>query len=81
MLSDLEHKIDRLRVLYEQYFIGIERAEPLVPRKDVLRTFAALQHIQIRNTALRFRYLNLLRRWKLHAERWDKVLREIENGT
>ena len=31
-LTELEEKIDRVRALYEQYFMGIERLEPLIPR-------------------------------------------------
>src|SRR5688572_22281413 len=27
LLSELEHKIDRLKILYEQYFMGIEKIE------------------------------------------------------
>ena len=42
-LEELETRIDRLRALYEQYFMGIERLEPQVPRKDVDRRFQELR--------------------------------------
>jgi hypothetical protein len=80
-LHDLETRIDRLKILYEQYFIGLEKAEPTVPRKEIVRIFAALQQMQIRNTALRFRYTSLTQRWNTYTTRWGKTLREIELGT
>ena len=80
-LNDLQHRIDRLRVLYEQYFLGMEKTEPTVPRKEVVRIFFELGQIQIRNTALRFRHNTLLQRWNTYLTRWSKTLREIEQGT
>ncbi|MBI5478773.1 MAG: hypothetical protein HY906_07960, partial [Deltaproteobacteria bacterium] len=53
ILEALEQKIDRLKVLYDQYFMGIEKVEPLVVRKDVNRTILNLGKNQIRNTGLR----------------------------
>ena len=80
-LKDLSLQIDRLKVLYEQYFIGLEKLPPSVPRKEAEKLLAYLAVQNIGNTGMRFRYLSLVRRWKTYAERWDKVLREIENGT
>ena len=80
-VTDVEAKLERLKALYEQYFLGIERIEPLVPRKQVMRLFAALQQETIRNTALKFRYQSALQRWNLLQARWSKILREIELGT
>ena len=80
-LHNLSVQIDRLKVLYEQYFIGIEKGPPTVARRESEKLLDSLGRQNIGNTAVRFRYLTLMRRWKTYAERWDKVLREIENGT
>ena len=80
-LSDVSLSLERLRVLYEQYFIGIEKQPPNVARREVEKLLAFLAMQNIGNTAVRFRYQTLLRRWKTYAERWDKVLREIDQGT
>ena len=50
-LEELEIRVERLRALYEQYFLGIEKIEPAVPRKDVDRRIWVLRRTQIRNTA------------------------------
>ncbi|HEY3359728.1 MAG TPA: MXAN_5187 C-terminal domain-containing protein [Polyangia bacterium] len=81
ILNDLEQRIDRLKILYEQYFMGIEKLEPQVPRKEVTRIINNLTKSQIRNTGLRFRYRTLVQRWNLYITRWNRILREIENGT
>ena len=80
-LQDVSLQIDRLRVLYEQYFMGIEKGPPQVARRELEKKLDFLSRQNIGNTAVRFRYLGVLRRWKTYAERWDKILREIENGT
>jgi hypothetical protein len=80
-LHDLGVQIDRLKTLYEQYFIGLEKTAPNVARREVEKLLDFLGKQNIGNTGIRFRYLGLVRRWKTYTERWDKILREIENGT
>jgi len=81
ILDALEQKVERLKVLYEQYFMGIEKIEPLVARKEVSRTILNLAKIQIRNTGLRFRYRTLVQRFNVYVTYWNRILREIELGT
>ena len=80
-IGELEVAVDRLRSLYEQYFVGIEKIEPQVPRKDVDRRIYALRKEQIRNTALRFRFQMVLQRYNTYQTHWQRICREIENGT
>lgn len=80
-VGDLEVAVDRLRSLYEQYFMGIEKLEPTVPRKDVDRRIHALRKEQIRNTAMRFRFQMILQRYNVFQTHWQRICREIENGT
>jgi len=80
-LEELETRIERLRALYEQYFLGIEKLEPLIPRKEVDRRISVLRREQIRNTALRFKFQMLIQRYNTLQQYWARVTREIENGT
>jgi hypothetical protein len=80
-IGDLEIAVDRLRSLYEQYFMGIEKIEPMVPRKDVDRRIYTVRKEQIRNTALRFRFQMILQRYNTYQTHWQRICREIENGT
>jgi hypothetical protein len=80
-LSELEIRLERLRSLYEQYFVGIEKIEPTVARKDVDRRFWALRKVKVRNTAKRFKLQTLIQRYNTLQQYWMKVCRQIENGT
>jgi hypothetical protein len=81
LIGELEVSVDRLRSLYEQYFMGIEKLEPTVPRKDVDRRIHLLRKEQIRNTALRFRFQMIVQRYNTYQTHWQRICREIENGT
>ncbi len=80
-ITEFEEKLDRLRALYEQYFCGIEKLEPQVPRKDLDRRIMLLRKEHIRNTAMRFKFNTLVQRYSTLQQHWGRVLREIENGT
>src|SRR5678816_2781399 len=81
LLNDLGHRLDRLKQLYEMYFLGIEKLEPLVARKEVQRTMLALQQQNIRNTGLRFKLNALVQKWNIYQTYWGRTVREMENGT
>jgi len=80
-LSELEKKIERVRTLYEQYFMGIEKVEPQVARKDVTRTLLLYAQQHIRNTGQRFRFHSLQQKWNIYITLWNRTMREIEAGT
>jgi hypothetical protein len=81
LIGELEVAVDRLRGLYEQYFMGFEKLEPTVPRKDCDRKIHLLRKEQIRNTALRFRFQMIVQRYNTYQSHWQRICREIENGT
>ena len=77
-VGDLEIAVDRLRSLYEQYFMGIEKLEPTVPRKDVDRRIYVLRKEQIRNTGVRFRFHMIIQRFNTYVTHWQRITRQIE---
>jgi hypothetical protein len=81
LIADLENRVERLRSLYEQYFMGIERIEPLTARKDVDRRLWSLRREQIRNTGLRFKLETTIQRYNTYQQYWQRIVREIEAGT
>ncbi len=80
-IEELENRLERLRALYEQYFLGIEKIEPTVARKDVDRRIWLLRREQIRNTAKRFKLQTVIQRYNTFQQYWGRICREIENGT
>jgi len=81
LIKELEDRVERLRALYDQYFMGIERLEPLTLRKDLDRRLWVLRREQIRNTGLRFKLETTIQRYNTYQQYWQRIVREIENGT
>jgi hypothetical protein len=81
LIGELENRVERLRSLYEQYFMGIERLEPLTLRKDIDRRLWTLRREQIRNTGLRFKLETTIQRYNTYQQYWARIVREIEQGT
>ncbi len=81
VLSDAEIQLSRIKHLYEQYFQGIERIEPQIPRKQFDRLLHQLRKTQPRNTALRFRFQTLIQRYTTLQTYWKRIARQIEEGT
>ncbi len=80
-LEELELRLERLRALYEQYFMGLEKIEPSIARKDVDRRIYVLRREKIRNTAKRFKLQTIIQRYNTFQQYWQRICREIENGT
>ncbi len=81
MISELESEIERLHALYNQYFMGIEKLEPTVVRKNLDRKINMLRKEQIKNTALRFRLQMQIQKYNTQSTYWSRVCRQIEEGT
>ncbi|MEO1272749.1 MAG: hypothetical protein AAFX99_32070, partial [Myxococcota bacterium] len=81
VVNDISRKMARLRVLYDQYFLGIEKRAPLTLQKDVVRLIRSLERVHIRQTALKFRYRSLVQKFQSYRAYWMRTTREIENGT
>jgi formiminotetrahydrofolate cyclodeaminase len=80
-LTLLEQRLEKLRVEYEQFFLGIINVPPN-PKRDRLRR--DVRHSELRkakNTALRFRYQNLTQKLATYATYWERTQRKIEEGT
>jgi hypothetical protein len=80
-LGEMEMKIDRLRSMYESYFMGTERMPPNALRREMNRMMLEMQQVPIGNASLRFRFQALSQKWVLHMTYWNRTFREIEAGT
>jgi hypothetical protein len=80
-IGEMERKLDRLRGLYESFFMGIERAPPNVARREMNRFILEMQQEPISNASMRFRFQSMVQRWVLMTAYWNRTMREIEAGT
>jgi hypothetical protein len=80
-LDAMEEAIANLQVLYEKYFVGIDRKAPERERQKVSETMRRLKETQVKNTALKFRIQTMFAKLLSFERMWDRTLREIEEGT
>ena len=81
MLDVVDKTLERLKVLYEQYFLGIQKQAPAFIHNDVERKLRDLAQLQIRNTGLRYRLATLQQKFGAYNAYWRRTLRQIEAGT
>lgn len=81
MLKDAETQLTRLKHLYDQWFQGFERLEPVIVRKQFERQLQILRKAGMRRAALRFRFQMLVQRYTTLQTYWRRVSRQIEEGT
>ena len=80
-LNELDEGIQELHVLYEKYFLGIDRRPPEQERKRISQKAREMRTSTIRNTALKFKINTLFAKLISFERMWDRTLREIEDGT
>ena len=81
MINALEKRIDETHRRYEMYFLGIERTEPSWFRDDCKRKIKEINKTFFSNTGLKFKFQNLKARFTLHETYWNRILKQIEEGT
>jgi hypothetical protein len=77
----LEEELEALKARYEQYFLGIERREPMHTREELKRNVARVKGAFTRNAGLRFRIQALHARYLSYERLWLRGAREREEGT
>jgi hypothetical protein len=80
-LDEMDQGIVELQVLYEKYFLGIDRRPPDRERKVVSDRMRTLKTTYVKNTALKFRLHTLFAKLISFERMWDRTLREMEDGT
>ncbi|ABS24236.1 MXAN_5187 C-terminal domain-containing protein [Anaeromyxobacter sp. Fw109-5] len=80
-VKTLEEELEALKARYEQYFLGIERREPVRWREELKRNVARVKGAFTRNAALRFRIQTLNARYLSYERLWLRGAREREEGT
>lgn len=79
-LSALEQSQRELEILYEQYFAGIEKREPVKMRENLALRLRRFSNRRIMQTDLRFRYQSLATRYHSYSGHWDRILRQMDEG-
>ncbi len=81
LIDTVDLSMDRLKTLYESYFLGIQKQAPSFIHSDVERKLRDLQQLNMRNTGLRYRLATMQQKFGAYNSYWRRTLRQIENGT
>lgn len=79
-LDLIENKLARLRVLYDQYFMGVEKLEPMSLRMEIEKTLLRSKIPAMGSTVQRFKFRALQQRFTSYCGYWDRLVRLIEEG-
>lgn len=76
----LEQKLSELISKYEQYFIGLEKREPLPLLADVEKLVRRYTGTKINNTMYKHRFTMMVARLNTYREHWNRILKLMEEG-
>ena len=80
-MEEIERRIFLLKILYEKYFSGIERIEPLKERDAIRKLVRETGLMPMVNTQQRFKYQSLKSKFSSYELYWQRNLVQIERGT
>ena len=76
----LDQKLNGLIIKYEQYFIGLEKREPLQLLGEVEKLVRRYTGVPINNTMYKHRFNMLVARFNTYREHWNRILKLMEEG-
>ena len=76
----LDQKLSELIIRYEQYFIGLEKREPLQLLGEVEKLVRRYTGVPINNTMYKHRFTMLVARFGTYRGHWNRILKLMEEG-
>jgi hypothetical protein len=80
-LDDLDNGLKRLRVEYDQYFLGIIKRPPEVLQGRIQKVIVKYSNEKLRKTHQKFRFNQLNSKYQIYRQQWGRTMRQIEAGT
>lgn len=75
-----DQQLSELITKYEQYFIGLEKREPLQLLDKVEKIVRRYSGVPINNTMYKHRYTMLVARFNTYREHWNRITKLMEEG-
>jgi hypothetical protein len=80
-LDELDQGLKRLRVEYDQFFLGILKRPPNVLQGRIQKIIVKYANENLRKTAQKFRFNQLNSKFQIYRQQWGRTIRQIESGT
>lgn len=79
-LIEISTRVERLRVHYQAYFLGMEKRPPLQLRDQLERLIRVTPLNESRKAVHKFRFQAAVQRYRIMAVYWDRIMRDLEEG-
>lgn len=79
-VARFEQGLNELIIKYEQYFLGLEKREPLRLLGEVESLSRRYQSSQITNSMIKFKYNAAVARLNSYRQYWARINRQIDEG-
>ncbi len=80
-LEELDQGLKRLRVEYDQFFLGILKRPPNVLQGRMQKIIVKYANQILRKTHQKFRFNQLNSKFQIYRQQWGRTIRQIESGT
>jgi len=80
-LDELDQGLKRLRVEYDQFFLGILKRPPDVLQGRMQKIIVKYANENLRKTHQKFRFNQLNSKYQIYRQQWGRTMRQIESGT
>lgn len=80
-LDELDQGVKRLRIEYDQYFLGILKRPPEVLTGKMQKIIVEFSNSPPHKSQQKFRFNSLNSKFQIYRQQWGRTLRQIEQGT
>lgn len=80
-LDELDQGLKRLRVEFDQFFLGILKRPPEVLQGRMQKIIVKYANQNLRKTHQKFRFNQLNSKFQIYRQQWGRTMRQIESGT
>ena len=80
-LRAFERRLEKLRVDFDQFFMGLLKVPPMDARAKLQRDLRFSDLKKANNTALRFRFQNVTQKLTTLSTYWERTMRQREDGS
>lgn len=80
LIQRVDPLISQLNNLYNMFMSGAENVIPMERRKQLDQLMVSLQMMSKPTAGSLFKYAAILSKYTTHKERWDKMLKDLEDG-
>ena len=80
-LRQFERRLEKLRVDFDQFFMGLLKVPPVDAKNKLQRDLRFSDLKKANNTALRFRFQNVTQKLTTLNTYWERTMRQREDGT